>query len=168
MRLTNGCFILPNIDVTVLVVPGGDTVPPPKLSANAPVLDITHPREVGVFPLLGDKFDGSCFYCFNSRTGQFFRVHVPLQGQPGLNHHTRPIPSGDLQAVILNLLQQTQFVHRLDYRLSAFVAIHPSKCLRNLIIQMSIGGEDINHGKLMTLAHRVIVEVMCWRDFDAA
>jgi hypothetical protein len=40
-----------DIDVALGVIPGGDPVPPPELPADAPVLNVAHPGEIGVLPL---------------------------------------------------------------------------------------------------------------------
>ena len=79
-------------------------MPPPELPTDTPVLNIAHPREVGIFPLLRNEFDGSAFYGLNRGTCEFFRVDIPLKRQPGLNHDARAIATWHLQAVIFDFV----------------------------------------------------------------
>ena len=60
-------------------------MPPPQLPADAPVLNVAHPGEVGVFPLLGYELNGALFDRFNRGSGELFCVDVPLGRQPGLD-----------------------------------------------------------------------------------
>ena len=93
-----------NVDVTVGIIPSGYSMAPPKLAANAPVLDVTHPRKVGVLPLFGYKTNRTILDCANSGFRQLFRIDVPLRREPRLNDGPRPIPSGDFQRVGLDLI----------------------------------------------------------------
>ena len=44
---------------------GWDTVTPPQLTRDTPVLQVTHPRIVGVFPLLRNELDRAVFNRFD-------------------------------------------------------------------------------------------------------
>ena len=79
MRLAHGSLGLPDVDVVCFVVPGRDAMPPPKLAANAPILNVTHPREVSVLPLLRYKLDGAGLNSLNRRLGELFGVDIPLR-----------------------------------------------------------------------------------------
>src|SRR5690606_16474538 len=80
-------LVAADINVTRLVIPGRNTVAPPQLAGNTPVLDVTHPGEIHVFVLLGHELDAAVFHGGNGRLGQRLGGHVPLVGQPGLDHH---------------------------------------------------------------------------------
>ena len=82
MGRSNRGFVLADVDVVRLVIPSGYSVSPPQLPTDAPVLNVSHPSEVGVLPLLGYKFDGSCFNRLDSGPCELFGINVPLQGEP--------------------------------------------------------------------------------------
>ena len=41
-----------NKEVSILIVPGGDAMPPPDLTRDAPILYVAHPFEVGALPVI--------------------------------------------------------------------------------------------------------------------
>ncbi len=43
-------------DLTIRAIPGGDLMAPPELARNAPGLDVLHPLEIGLFPVLRTNF----------------------------------------------------------------------------------------------------------------
>ncbi len=62
-----------------LTIPYRNSVPPPDLAGYAPVSDVLHPREEGVFPCLWNypnlpfSHNTACF------TGHGLNIHIPLQ-----------------------------------------------------------------------------------------
>src|SRR6202020_487488 len=78
-RLQGGTVqILGDEHGAVRSVPGGDAVAPPKLTGNAPRLDVTHPGEEGVLPLFWNKNRLAGLHRLDRRLGQGGRVAVPL------------------------------------------------------------------------------------------
>ncbi len=61
---------------------------PPQLSTNAPILNISHPCEVGVFPLLWNELDIAVFNRSNRGAGELFGVNIPLGREPGFNDNS--------------------------------------------------------------------------------
>ena len=98
-------------------------MPPPQLSADAPVLDIPHPGEIGVFPLLGYELDIAIFHRGNGWLGQFPGVHIPLIGEVGLDDDARAVAPRDIQAVLIDFFEQPQGVHVGDYPLARLATI---------------------------------------------
>ena len=77
-RLFQGYDQLP----AVLTIVSGNTMSPPKLTGNTPVLDIFQPMQVGLSVVFRNKFQISLVQCFDSRLCQLFHLHKPL----GLHH----------------------------------------------------------------------------------
>ena len=75
-----------DVDVAGLVVPGGNAVAPPELAADAPVLDVAHPLEVGLRPVVRHEADAAVLDRPDRRLGERRDAHVPLVGEPGLEH----------------------------------------------------------------------------------
>ena len=87
-----------DIDLAVFVVPGRNLMAPPKLTADAPVLDVVHPLVVGVDPVFGHKLylaglhgvDGFLRDGFAGGVDRadFGRCHKPLVGEHGFDDLT--------------------------------------------------------------------------------
>ena len=76
-------------DRPVGAVPGRDAVAPPELARDAPGLDVPHPLEVGLLPVLRDEDGVALLHRLDRRLGQGLGVHVPLVGQVGLDDRRR-------------------------------------------------------------------------------
>src|SRR5690554_7558236 len=73
MFCTYFCFVATNIHIASIVIPGWNTMAPPQLAADAPVLNVTHPTEIHVLVLLGYKLNKAVFYGSNRRLGEWLR-----------------------------------------------------------------------------------------------
>src|SRR5690606_36401050 len=80
-----------------LAVPRRDPVPPPELPADAPVLDVTHPRVVGVLPLLWDEAGVAVLDRGGGRPGERLHADEPLRREHRLDDSTRPLAAPDVQ-----------------------------------------------------------------------
>ncbi len=78
---------------------------PPQLAADTPVLNVAHPRKVGVFPLLGYELNGALFDSFDSGSGEFFCIDIPLWRQPRLYDGARAIASWHFEGMRLNCFE---------------------------------------------------------------
>ena len=84
-------FGVANIDLTGLVVPRRNAVPPPELATDAPILNVTHPCKIGVFPLLWYELNVAVFYGRYCGDREFFGIDIPLIRQIGLDDNARAI-----------------------------------------------------------------------------
>ena len=141
---------------------------PPQLSADAPILNVAHPGEIGVLPLLGHKLDDAGLDGLNGRLREFFRVDIPLRCQPRLNHRARAVASRYLERVRFNFLEQPGSLELSDDLRSGIKTVQSPEALRGLIVYFGLGGQYIDHGQIVTLAYGVVIEVMRGRNFDAA
>ena len=114
--LTHFLFGAANVDIAFVVVPCRDTVTPPQLTGNTPVLNIAHPGEVHVFVLLRHELDVAVLHRFNRRFSQHVGADVPLVGQHRLNYHAAAVAVRDGQIVRFNLVQQAQGVDSGNHR----------------------------------------------------
>src|SRR5262245_51307965 len=73
-------------DLAVRAVPGWDLMPPPKLARDAPGLNVAHPFEIGLFPILRYEGRAPVLDRGDRRFGQLRRVDVPLIRQPRLDN----------------------------------------------------------------------------------
>ena len=161
-------LVAAHVDLAVLVVPGWNPVAPPELPGNAPVLDVAHPLEVGVFPVPGHELDAAVFHRLDRRLGQRLDLHVPLVGEVGLDDLAGAVAARHHQLVVVDLLQQAGGFQVRDDVFAGLEAVHAAVGLRRLIVDVGLIGEDIDQRQVVALAHRVIVEIMRGRDLHAA
>src|SRR5210317_2037480 len=96
-----------DVNIAVIVIPGGYAMAPPELARNTPVLDIFHPVVISLAPVLGDKTDTTIFNGFDRRLRQWFGTHEPLIGQIGLDNHAGTITVGTFVNMVFGLDQQS-------------------------------------------------------------
>ena len=160
-------------------VPGRNLVAPPQLARDAPRLDVAHPFEIGLLPVLRDE---AGLALLNRRDGglrQFAGVHIPLLGQPRLDHHIRTVAMRHLVGVRLDLVKQAERLEHLDDALArletikavqrhgrgghvgAFeeIGVAVERDLAELV-------EHVDLAQVVALAHVEVVEVMRRRDLD--
>ena len=71
-------------------------MPPPELPRDAPRLDVAHPFEIGLVPVLGHKHRVTFFNGCNRGLGERGGIHIPLLGEPRLDNHFRTVTVGHL------------------------------------------------------------------------
>ena len=100
-------FAAAHVDATVRVVPGGDAMSPPELSADTPVLDIPHPFEIGFRPVFRHEANATVLHRLDRRRRQRSGFNEPLIGQERLDDRMGSITAGDFHAVIENQVSST-------------------------------------------------------------
>jgi hypothetical protein len=60
--------------LAVRAVPGRDLMAPPQLARDAPGLDVLHPLEIGLFPVLRHEHRVALAHAFNRRLGQLLAL----------------------------------------------------------------------------------------------
>ena len=134
------------MDLAVGSLPGWDSVPPPQLTADTPVFEITHPGEVGVFPVLGDELDVAILHGFYRWLGQRLYGHLPLLGPIGFADRATQVATWHLELVGFDFVEQAGSVD-IAYQLFATVkAVQTTIGLRSAVTDMSVFSEDIDQG----------------------
>ncbi|CCK17247.1 hypothetical protein BN136_3257 [Cronobacter universalis NCTC 9529] len=131
--LTHFLFAAAYIDVAFGIVPGRDTVAPPELTGDTPVLNIAHPGEVHVFVLLRHKLNIAVFYRFHRRFRQHVGTHVPLVGQHRFDNHAAAVAVRHGQIVRFDLFEQAEFIHGRHDRFTRGEALHFLELRRDLV-----------------------------------
>ncbi|RMQ40687.1 hypothetical protein ALQ05_101874 [Pseudomonas amygdali pv. mori] len=178
-------FVAADVNLAGLVVPGRNAMAPPELTADAPVLDVAHPREIHVFVLLGHERDTAVFDSGNRRLGQRFGGDIPLIGQPRLDDGAGTVAFRHLQGVIIDADQQAGGIKRSNDLLARFKAVETGVVRRqaavdafvqraikveNLSSSENVGilVEDVQQRQVVAFADFIVVEVMRRGDFHAA
>src|SRR6266511_424878 len=71
--------------MTVWAIPYRDAMSPPQLPADAPVLDVFEPVEIGLLKAFGHNLDASISHCCKRGFCQWFDCHKPLRGDHRLD-----------------------------------------------------------------------------------
>ena len=151
----------------VITVPGRNAVAPPDLAGDAPVADVLHPLEIGVFPL--ERNDPGT--AFPHRGNGLFRqrsdLHVPLERHVRFDNRLAAIASSYCKGMVGDLLQQTRLfqvgkdLFPGSESVKAFVLMTGGIDDPRLV-------EDVYPVEIMALAYFEIVEVMGRCDLDHA
>ena len=160
-------FAPAHVDVAVAVVPGGDPVPPPNLAADAPVLDVAHPFEVGLRPVLGDEADVAVLHGTNRRLGQRPRLHEPLIGEVGLDRRVGAVAPRHRHPVRLGAGEKAARLQVLDDPGPRLEAVEPPVALRRVVVDPRVRREDAHPREPVTFADLIVVEVVGRGDLDA-
>src|SRR5690606_33230295 len=178
-------FVTADVDVAGFVVPGRDTVAPPQLTADAPVLDVAHPAEVHVLVLLGPELDFAAFHHGDGFLGQRLGGNVPLVSQPGFDDGAGAVALGHFQGVVVNLFQQAHGLEFGDDGLARSKTVHAGVAAGqagvDAVVDTAVdvehlglgqhGGvlvEDVDQREVVTFAHFIVVEVVGRGDLHAA
>ena len=164
--------------MTVFVVPGGNLVPPPKLSADAPVLNVLHPLVVSVDPVFWHKANFTRFnrsdslFCNGQSLGIqlafFSHGHKPLIGQHRFNDLSGSLTSWDHEGVGFDVDQETRLFQILHNVLACFKAVQSLIGLGGLVIDTGIQIENIDLRQLVTHTDSKVIGIVCRRDLDHA
>ena len=149
-------------------IPGGNLVPPPNLARDAPRLNVAHPFEERVFPMLGHKSGLPLLDRGNRRAGQGLGIDEPLVGEPRLKRRTRPVAMGNRMNVILDAIDQAEVLHLGDDLFARREAVHAAPTVGHRVVEATLGIKDVDHLKVMALADLEIVEIMGRGDLDGA
>ena len=178
-------FVAANVNVAGIVVPGRNAVAPPQLTADAPVLDVTHPAEVHVLVLLRHELDFTALDHGDGFLGQRLGGDVPLVGQPGFDDGAGAVAFRHFQGVVFDLFQQAGSLEGGDDLLARLEAIQTGELRRNVRFDLFVdatveveylsggqhGGvlvEDVDQRQVVAFADFIVVEVVGRGDLHAA
>ena len=157
-----------HVDVAGLVIPGRDAMAPPQLAADAPVLNIAHPLVIGLVPVLRYEADAASLDCSDRRPGQWLDAHVPLIGEVRFDHCAAAIAARHHQLVRFYPVHKSRCLQIGHHALTRFEAIEAAVGRWHAGVELRIGRKDIDQWQRVSLADRVIIEIMRWCDLYAA
>ena len=104
-----GCVFCNHNFAAVIAVPCRDSVSPPKLTGNTPILDVLHPMEVNLFKSFGDEFCVALAYNINCRLCKRSHFYKPLLWNHRLNCCVTTVASADIVSKLFNLFESADF-----------------------------------------------------------
>src|SRR5262245_22022760 len=126
-------------DLAVRPVPGWNLMPPPKLARDAPGLNVAHPLEIGLLPILRYEGRAPVLHRGDRRFGQLRRVDVPLVRQPRLDYGVAALRMRHGVDRRFDLLHKTQCREILNDVLACDKAIKPAIFLRHVLGELRLG-----------------------------
>ncbi len=105
---------------------------PPQLARDAPGLDVLHPLEIGLFPVLRHERGFARTHRRDRGLCQRLGVDVPLVGQIGLDHAVRAVAVRHHVGVRLDPLDEAEGFQPLDDALARREAVDLVELLREL------------------------------------
>ena len=144
---------------------------PPKLAADAPILNVAHPVVINLRPALGMKLSSrrssrhalSRATCFHARIFQ-----KPLLAQARLDRHIRAFAVTDVVRVRLFLLQRAEFREFFHGHLARLETVQARQVRARQRRSSCRPVHDFNHRQLVPLADFKVRLVMRRRHFQNA
>src|SRR5436189_3237502 len=152
---------------TAITEPGWDTMAPPQLTRDTPVVDVVHPLEVPFLKTVRDKLDPATLDSFDCRFRQRRNVQEPLDGDLRLDDRRTPIALADAVLIVFNLGQIAVRLQLFKQLLPAGKTIH-ARVRARLRGHLPIVVDDTYPGKRVTEARLIVVRIMGGSDlYDA-
>src|SRR5690554_6236636 len=178
-------FVACDKDVAIHVIPGRNSVAPPQLTRNAPVLQIAHPRKIHVLVVFGHELDVAILHGFDGRFGQALYCDKPLIGEQRLDNVAGAVAVGQGVVDRLDLFQQPGSLHVGDHAFARFETVQASVGLGQARVDLGqrtalnikdlglgqnrgVLGEDIDQWQAVAFAHFIVIEVVSRGNLDAA
>ena len=138
---------------------GRNTMAPPELTRNAPILDIGKPPLVGLVGALGGDLDLALLDDLERGLAHLLHADPPLLGHHGLDDVLGLLAKGNLHGVGLLLDEESklgQLLHNSVTGIEAFLTLEGA----GVVVQGSVLVENVDELKVVTLAELVIVEIV--------
>ncbi len=156
-----------NGHVAVRAIPDRDAVSPPKLTADAPVLDVLQPVVIDLLEAFGHNADASIAHGCERSLGQRFDLHEPLLGDHRLDDLTAALRARDGGEVRLFLDDQACGLHVSPQVLARLEAVL-TLILAAVFVDLRRLIEHRDDRQVVTLGDGVVVRVMSRRDLERA
>jgi hypothetical protein len=144
----------------------GNSVAPPELTRDTPVLSILHPVEIVLIKSFGDELDATVAYSLDSGLCEGLHLYEPLKADHRLDSGTATVASAYLVLDVVDLTEISALFEILKYCLTSLIAIH-TRILGICIGDLCILGENDFHRKLLTASNLKVVGVVCGSDLNA-
>ena len=149
----------------IFPIPDRNTVPPPQLAADAPILDVRHPVLVNFRPAPGHKPDPARDHRIQG--GRHLRIpQKPLLAQPRLDRHVSPLAKADIVVVIFHPHQQPHLLELLHRQVTRGKAFHPGELRTGQLVQRAIRVHHVDDRQMVTQPDLKIRPVVRRSDFQ--
>ena len=158
-RTDVGFFLGDDSFAALGTVISGNSMSPPELTGNTPVLDVFHPVIINLVKAFRDKFGFTAFHRFNGGLCKRLHLHKPLFGNTGLYCGRAAVAFADVVVVILYLYQVAALFQVGDNRFSRFIPFHAG-ILSAVIGHVGVIGHHVDYRQIMAQANLKVIRVM--------
>ena len=141
-------------------VPHGDLMTPPQLAADAPVVDVLHPVQIGLGEAVGDELGLPLLHHPDGLLSQRLHLDEPLGGDDGLHVVVTAVAGAHIVAVRLGLDQIALLLQILYNGLAALIAVH-ALVLAAVGVDHTVVIQDPDGLQVVAQAHLEVVGVVC-------
>ena len=121
---------------------------------------------VGIHVFLRDKLRTAAFYGFQGHFGQGLHLQEPLGAQLRLNNGVRALGIAHRRGVVFHLYQVAGFFQHFHNFLAGHKAVLAHQNL-GFLIQFSVIVNDFQHGKVVTKANFIVMDIVCGGNLKA-
>ena len=144
---------------TGIAIEHRDTMTPPKLTGNAPILQIFQPIEVNLLPACRMELDLTVFHHFGSTFLQAVNRDKPLLRQPRLELGVATIARHNGMIVVFYMIKKTQSLEFRNDGFTCFIARHAAE-LAIALNNNRMLVENVDLLKVVALTHGIVVRVV--------
>src|SRR5574344_1059961 len=152
----------------LIAVPHRDSVSPPKLAGNAPILDVLEPVNIGILPFLWEESNLIISPGIKGLLSHGIHLYEPLFAQIRFHNCATAIAMANFMRMVLFSNVIALSLQIIDYKLSCLKDTKISVLLRTIIIQGSIRVEYVNGFKTVPFSTLIVIRVMGRSDLDHA
>ena len=143
-----------------------NSMPPPKLTRNAPILNVLHPVEINLAPALGNELNLARLDGFDGGLGERFHLNEPLLRKTRLDDIVTAVAVADLVVVIFDMIEITLGLEIGDESLAAFKAIHTDVLRARELVHVAVVGHNIDLFETMALTYEEVVRIVSGRNLN--
>mgnify|MGYP000479565317 CR=1 FL=1 len=165
---TNGRILAGADDfAAVLAIPDWNAVAPPELTGNAPVLDVFEPAGVDLFKAFRHEANVAGFHSCEGWLGEGRHLDEPLLADARLDGGVAAVAMADGVGVVFFVVEVFGAAEILDDLLAAFKTVE-AVVLASVFVHLAVLVDDDDVWQIVALPHFEVVDVVAWRDLDAA
>ena len=151
-RTCTGHFLCNHDFAAFVTVVCGNSVSPPKLTGNTPVLDIVGPVKIGLLHSFRNQLDFAFLYCLDSGLDQFIHFYKPLLLYKRLYGCLAAVMGSYVMNMVFNLNKKSHFIQFFNNGISCGITIHACK-LAAVFVNCRIIVHDVDKRKVIALSY---------------
>ena len=159
LRADVRCLSRDDCLAAVITVPGGNSVSPPELSGDAPVLDIIRPVEVGLLHGVGNQRDLAVLDRLDRGLYQLVHLHEPLFLYHRLHRGTAAVMRSDIVRQVFDTDEQSHLIEFADDGFSCRIPVH-ALIFAAVLIDGRVIIQNIDDRQVVPFADLKVVRVM--------
>src|ERR1043166_4369457 len=148
-------------------MPRWNTVSPPELAGDAPVMNVAHPLEICLGVVFRRERDLTFFYRLNRAIGQRLDLDEPLCGKPGFHNGLPAVTLANSPRVFLDAREQAKLFQIAQDFLSPLIAVQ-TFIRPAILVDARLVVHYIDLRQIVAQTNRKVIRIMRRRDLYRA